>query len=45
MNRRIRVLIVDDSAFFREALRYHLSRDPDVEIVGEALDAAATVKR
>lgn len=38
-------MIVDDSAFFREALRYHLSRDPDVEIVGEALDAAATVKK
>lgn len=45
MNRKIRVLVVDDSAFFREALRYHLSREPGVEIAGEAGDAAAAIKK
>lgn len=45
MNRKIRVLVVDDSAFFREALRYHLSRDPGVEIAGEAEDAASAIRK
>ena len=41
----IRVLVVDDSVFFREALRYHISREPGMEIAGEAADAATAVKR
>ena len=33
---RIRVLIVDDSATIRGLLAQILSRDPDIEVVGEA---------
>ncbi len=36
--RRIRVLIVDDSALVRQALTRILSRDPDIEVVGTAAD-------
>lgn len=45
MMKKIRVLIVDDSAFFREAMRFHILSDPGLEIVGEAWDAASTVKK
>lgn len=45
MNRKIRVLVVDDSIFFREAMRYHISRDPDMEIAGEAGDAVTAVRK
>lgn len=34
----IRVLVVDDSAFFRNALKRMLSQDPDITIVGVARD-------
>ena len=34
----IRVLIVDDSSFMRMAIRSVLSHDPDIEIVGTAVD-------
>ncbi len=34
----IRVLIVDDSRVIREVFRYVLSREPDIEVVGEAED-------
>lgn len=37
--RRIRVLIVDDSAVARDLLERGLSRDPELEIVGKASDA------
>lgn len=36
--RRIRVLIVDDSSFMRMAIRGILSRDPDIEVIGSAID-------
>jgi two-component system chemotaxis response regulator CheB len=36
MTRRIRVLIVDDSASFRTALAIAIASDPDVEVVGQA---------
>ncbi len=36
--KRIRVLIVDDSSFMRMAIRGILSRDPDIEVVGSAVD-------
>ena len=38
-----RVLIVDDHAVFREGLRFTLSREPDLEVVGEARDGAEAV--
>lgn len=36
--RRIRVLIVDDSALVRKALTDSLSADPEIEVVGTAID-------
>lgn len=38
MNRKIRVLIVDDSAVVRQALTEILSSDPELEIMGTASD-------
>ncbi len=39
MKRKIRVLVVDDSAVMRQMLTDLLSRDPQIEIVGTAPDA------
>jgi two-component system chemotaxis response regulator CheB len=44
-NRKIRVLIVDDSSFMRMAIRRILSNDPDIEIVGTATDGADGVRK
>ncbi len=38
MNKKAKVLVVDDSLFFRTAVTRGLSEDPDIEIVGEASD-------
>lgn len=38
MNRRVRVLIVDDSAVIRQLLSMLLSEDPEIEVVGTAGD-------
>jgi two-component system chemotaxis response regulator CheB len=40
-SRKIRVLIVDDSAVARQAIRQALARDPEVEVVDVACDAYA----
>ncbi len=37
--KKIRLLIVDDSSFFRGVLHRELSRDSSIEIVGTAIDA------
>jgi two-component system chemotaxis response regulator CheB len=37
--RPVRVLIVDDQASMRGLIRANLSRDPEIEVVGEAADA------
>ncbi|MGG6310996.1 protein-glutamate methylesterase/protein-glutamine glutaminase [Paenibacillus macerans] len=37
-NRKLRVLIVDDSMMYREVLSLGLSSDPRIEIVGKAVD-------
>lgn len=39
LNKKIRVLIVDDSIFFREAIIKGISKDPGIEVVGTAGDA------
>jgi len=38
MNRKVRVLIVDDSAFVRKVLTEKLSADEDIEVIGAAPD-------
>jgi len=43
--KRIRVLIVDDSSFMRMAIRGILSRDPDIEVVGSAIDGVEGVEK
>jgi len=42
---KIRVLIVDDSSFIRLAMRVFLSRDPQIEVVGVAVDGADGVAK
>jgi two-component system chemotaxis response regulator CheB len=39
ISRKIRVLVVDDSAIARELLEKGLARDPAIEVVGKASDA------
>ena len=40
---KIRVLITDDHAMFRQGVRTLLSAEPDLEVAGEARDAAEAV--
>jgi two-component system chemotaxis response regulator CheB len=44
-SRPIRVLIVDDSAFVRQALARMLSREKDIEVVGLAVDGEDGVEK
>jgi two-component system, NarL family, invasion response regulator UvrY len=44
MSRPIRVLLVDDHAIVREGYRRLLEREADVEVAGEASDAAAAYR-
>ncbi len=37
----IRVLVVDDSAVMRKIITRLLSEDPDIEVIGQAADAAS----
>ena len=43
MNEKIRILIVDDSAFMRKSLSIMLNSDDDIEIVGTARDGMEAV--
>ena len=36
--RRIRVLVIDDSALVRHAITEALGRDPEIEVVGSACE-------
>ncbi|OEH84871.1 chemotaxis response regulator protein-glutamate methylesterase [Desulfuribacillus stibiiarsenatis] len=38
IHKKIRVLIVDDSLIFREVLARGIASDPDIEVVGKAID-------
>jgi DNA-binding NarL/FixJ family response regulator len=40
-SRRIRILLVEDHALMREALKALLETDPEIEVVGEAADFSA----
>ena len=40
-----KVLIVDDSSFFRRRISDILSSDPDIEIVGQAVDGIEAVEK
>lgn len=44
MTRRIRVVVVDDQALFREALVTLLSLNTDLEVVGQAADGAQAIE-
>jgi len=43
--RRIRVLVVDDSALMRKLIPQILARDPEIEVVGTAMDGAFGLKK
>ncbi|MBI4473159.1 MAG: DNA-binding response regulator, partial [Acidobacteria bacterium] len=36
MNRRLKILICDDHALFREGIKATLARESSVEVIGEA---------
>ncbi len=45
MKRKIKVLIVDDSALVRQTLMEMLATDPEIEVIGAAVDPYAAVER
>ena len=45
MNGRVRVLVVDDSALMRKLIPMILERDPDIEVVGTAMDGAFALRK
>lgn len=40
MNRTVRVVVVDDSAFIRKALVRMIAKDPEIEVIAEGRDGA-----
>jgi two-component system, chemotaxis family, protein-glutamate methylesterase/glutaminase len=45
MKDRVKVLVVDDSALMRKLIPLILERDPDVEVIGTAMDGAFALKK
>jgi two-component system chemotaxis response regulator CheB len=45
MPRKVRVLIVDDSASVRQTMTAILSADPDIEVIGTASDPFVAARR
>ncbi len=45
MKERARVLVVDDSALMRKLIPLILERDPEIEVVGTAMDGAFALKK
>ena len=44
MTKKIGVLLIDDHALFRSGVKALLSRQPDIEVVGEAADGRASCR-
>ena len=44
MHRKIKVLVVDDSAFMRKMIKQLVESDPDIEVVGSARDGVEGVE-
>ncbi|MBI5643120.1 MAG: chemotaxis response regulator protein-glutamate methylesterase [Deltaproteobacteria bacterium] len=44
LNKKIRVLIVDDSAFMRKVIKQMIETDPEIEVVGSARDGREGVE-
>lgn len=45
MKERVKVLVVDDSALMRKLIPIILERDPDIEVVGTAMDGAFAIRK
>jgi len=45
MNRKVRVLVVDDSALMRKLIPQVLSRDPSIEVIGTAMDGLIGLRK
>jgi len=45
MKERVRVLVVDDSALMRKLIPLVLERDPEIEVIGTAMDGAFALKK
>src|SRR6202790_4063281 len=45
MKERVRVLVVDDSALMRKLIPLVLERDPDIEVVGTAMDGEFAMRK
>jgi DNA-binding NarL/FixJ family response regulator len=45
VGKRIRVLLADDHALFREGVRSLLATQPDIEVIGEVADGRAAVQQ
>ena len=45
MSEKIRVLVVDDSALMRKLIPSILARDPEIEVVGTAMDGEFALKK
>ena len=43
LKNKIKVVVIDDSAFFRQAMKTHLGQDAALEVVGEAPDADSAI--
>lgn len=45
MNKKARIVLADDHALVREGLRRAIESEPDLEVVGEAANVAATIEQ
>lgn len=45
MNRKVRVLVVDDSAFFRNRIVQALQQSPDIEVIAQAADGRDAIDK